>query len=550
MSAIVLNAVMVSDSPVPADAELVERFVSARDQAAFAELVRRHSGVVLGVCHRMLRDSHDIDDVFQATFLVLVRDAARLRKQKSLASWLYGIAFRLSLRLVRQKHRRRETALVNETLIDDDSFEQLTARYDQQLVDVELNALPERYRQPLVLRYLSGLSTNEIATELETTVGTVEGLLKRGKDQLRRRLVQRGLTLGAALVAVQAAQQTTHAAETLIETTIQAGLAWTPGTNGPTSDLVSDRAIELAGKEVIAMTATTKTAIAIGLTLGGLVIGAGGVNALTGRSDARDEFPVIDSRSSITTSATESTAIAAIPENPSSNLAAKREKDLSVSSTEKNNTSVKRDVLSPGSSKKQWDSKPRTSNEIKIEDALANQTEVSFVDTPLKEALRYLEDLHSIRIQIDEPALRDEGIATDTNINLAMSEIKLQSALGMALEPLGLDYVIKNEAMLITTRDRASEAFDTRVYNIEALQDYTPEDLKDMIALTIAPNTWKVPTQVTGGMGGDGKGGGGMGGGGGVKGAIHPTAKSLVIRQNQRVHNEITDLLNQLHGKP
>jgi len=254
---------------------LVERFLVARDQAAFAELVHRHSSVVLGVCRRVLRDAHDIDDVFQATFLVFVRDAKRIRKRKSLASWLYGIAYRLSLRVAREKQQRRETVLVDETVVVDDIFQRMVNRHDQQLVDIELNALPERYRQPLVLRYLSGKLPSEIASELGITIGAVDGLLKRGKNELHARLLQRGVNLGVALIALQITQQAVQAAgaDALVQTTIQAGLNWNSGSGTLAPDLVSERAVELAGKEIIVMSTATKTTIAIGNDRWGNCIG-------------------------------------------------------------------------------------------------------------------------------------------------------------------------------------------------------------------------------------------------------------------------------------
>lgn len=193
MSAVVLDIDLISGLPAPCDADLVERFVVARDHEAFAELVRRHSPVVLGVCRRVLNDTQEIEDVFQATFLVFVRDAARVHKRKSLASWLYGVAYRLALRVARQKRRRRESVLVDDVLVDDNTPVKLADRHDQQIVDIELTALPERYRQPLVLRYLAGKPPSEVASELGMMIGTVEGLLKRGKDELRTRLLRRGI---------------------------------------------------------------------------------------------------------------------------------------------------------------------------------------------------------------------------------------------------------------------------------------------------------------------------------------------------------------------
>ena len=644
-----LNAVLVSDSPAPGDAELVERFVVARDQAAFTELVRRHSAVVLGVCRRVLRDTHDIDDVFQATFLVFVRDADRVRKRQSLASWLYGVAYRISLRVARKKQRRRETTLVDENVIDDDTLGRLTDRHDQQLVDIELNALPERYRQPLVLRYLSGHSTDEIATELGTTVGAVEGLLKRGKDELRRRLLQRGITLGVALAAIQTTQQAVQAAatESLIDTTIQAGLAWNAGPDTPTSDVISDHAVELAAKEIIAMTTTTKTALAVGLTLGGIVAGMAGANALTNHSTGNVEAAGLVTTMSVSRPVMETVELATLTETPAaqnidSNGAAKTFETKAGTGADSSeglggtglasgavrgrgsdfvidgggggsgtfegakSDSVQDTVV-------RWDKKRRSPQTLKIEKALHDSTEVAFTDQPLKQALDYLEDVHHIEILIDQAALSDEGISTDQPVNLVLSGVSLKSALRLILDQLQLDYIIKNEVMMITTRTKADEMFETRVYNHDLLEDYTPKELMEIILSTVAPDSWNVTASVrsfhqgnqasaqmgpmgigklsanavrpavegsvqaangpTGALGGHddgtmagagagpmagGGGGGGMGGSGGMggggggflgdsgEGVIRATPTTLVIRQTQRVHDEIVELLNQL----
>ena len=109
------DAVVEEADVARSDAELVARFVATKEEAAFAELVRRHSGLVMSVCRRVLRDGHDIDDVFQATFLVFMRDAARVQEQASLASWLYGVAYRLAVRVAQQRQQRRETVLLSRT---------------------------------------------------------------------------------------------------------------------------------------------------------------------------------------------------------------------------------------------------------------------------------------------------------------------------------------------------------------------------------------------------------------------------------------------------
>src|SRR4051812_46167739 len=89
------------------DSDLLERFVTAQDESAFEGLVRRHGPMVLGLCRRALRDDHEAEDAFQATFMVLVRNARTIRKRESLASWLYGVALRVT-RKAQAGARQRE----------------------------------------------------------------------------------------------------------------------------------------------------------------------------------------------------------------------------------------------------------------------------------------------------------------------------------------------------------------------------------------------------------------------------------------------------------
>jgi RNA polymerase sigma factor (sigma-70 family) len=188
------------------DRELLERYVTRRDEAAFAALVRRHGGLVIAACRRVLSDAADVDDAFQATFLVLLHKASSIRWQPSLGSWLYTVAHRMAVRTRAHAQRRRRledraaVVVTNEAAAPDLSWREACA-----VLHEELDRLPERYRLPLVLCYLEGQSRDEAARALGWTVGAVKGRLERGRERLRQRLVRRGVTLSAGLLAAVAA---------------------------------------------------------------------------------------------------------------------------------------------------------------------------------------------------------------------------------------------------------------------------------------------------------------------------------------------------------
>src|SRR6266700_1024977 len=131
------------------DRELVQRFL-AEDEAAFTVLVERHGPMVLALCRRVLRQRDDAEDACQATFLVLARKAAALRKQGSLSSWLHGVAYRICVNLKRQEARRRRREQTALRPAAQESDGDITWRELRGVLDEELQRLPERYRAPLI----------------------------------------------------------------------------------------------------------------------------------------------------------------------------------------------------------------------------------------------------------------------------------------------------------------------------------------------------------------------------------------------------------------
>ena len=130
-----------------ADRYLLERFVTARDQAAFAALVQRHGPMVLGVCRRLLHDAHEAEDAFQATFLVLVHKARSIGRPESLGPWLHGVAYRTAAQ-ARQAARRRAREREAAAMPDGDPAVEVMGRELRQVLDEELGRLAEKYRAP------------------------------------------------------------------------------------------------------------------------------------------------------------------------------------------------------------------------------------------------------------------------------------------------------------------------------------------------------------------------------------------------------------------
>ncbi|MBA4065104.1 MAG: hypothetical protein C0501_15600 [Isosphaera sp.] len=199
--------------PAGGDGELLTRYRSGRDPDAFGSLVRRHGPMVLGVCRRVLRDTHAADDAFQATFLVLARKAGAVRPPDRLAPWLYGVAYRTALKARGRAFRRRQVEADYATRAADRSAPPAADAADLlPLIDEQVSALPEKYRDPLVLCGVQGLNKAEAATRLGLPEGTVSSRLARAREMLRDRLTRRGVAVPAAGFAAVLTADTLQAA--------------------------------------------------------------------------------------------------------------------------------------------------------------------------------------------------------------------------------------------------------------------------------------------------------------------------------------------------
>lgn len=203
--------------PAPAagvgDGELVERFVRQRDEAAFELLVWRHQRMVLGVCRRVLLDTHEAEDAFQAAFLALVRKAESLRRHPCVAGWLHKVAYHIALR-ARKRAARQATVSLEENAreVEDDPVAAAEQREVAAVLDEEMLRLPEKYRLPMVLCYLEGKTYAEAGRLLKMPLGTLSARLTRGRSLLRARLARRGIGISGSLLAALLGEQASSAA--------------------------------------------------------------------------------------------------------------------------------------------------------------------------------------------------------------------------------------------------------------------------------------------------------------------------------------------------
>jgi RNA polymerase sigma factor (sigma-70 family) len=256
------------------DRQLLDDFATRRDETAFAALVARHGPMILRVCRRVLHHEQDAEDAFQATFLVLARHAASIRKREAVAEWLHGVAYRTAMKAKRSAARRRNHEARRGALTPKEAASPMWDDV-QAVLDEEIQRLPAAFRAAFVHCVLEGKTVPEAAAELGVKNGTVSSRLARARQRLQRQLAQRDIKLAALLAAVSVAESAAKAAvpAVLASVALRSGLLVAAGE--PAGRLIPSHVAALAAGVTRAMFLTkAKIATVVLFAVGLLVAGA------------------------------------------------------------------------------------------------------------------------------------------------------------------------------------------------------------------------------------------------------------------------------------
>jgi RNA polymerase sigma factor (sigma-70 family) len=268
------------------DGQLLEFFLVRREEAAFEALVRRHGPMVLGVCHRILRDPHDAEDAFQATFVVLVRKAASFIRRETVGNWLYGVAYHTALKAraaaaKRRAKERRGGQMRKHEALPEEVWDEL-----QPLLDQELHRLPDKYRTPVILCDLEGKTRREAARQLGWPEGTLSCRLARARILLAKRLTRYGFGLSGGLLGMALSQNGAAASlpPPLVNATVQAAGSAAFRLGGTLAgELISARVANLSEgvlKGMLLSKLKIATALVLSVCVAGLVLAAAAMQPL------------------------------------------------------------------------------------------------------------------------------------------------------------------------------------------------------------------------------------------------------------------------------
>lgn len=462
------------------DALLLRRFTKACDEAAFAELVRRHGGLVWGVCRRRLARREDAEDAFQATFLILAAKAGSIRSPEALPGWLHRTACRAAIRVASTAPGSPPDEIPSAA---GDAFAEL-ARYEAAVaVDEELVRLPRRYRDSLVLFHLEELDRKTVADRLGLTETTVKALLARGRALLRTRLARRGVALPLVLpfladpVPAEAATSACRLALSLTRGGVPAlDLITVP--SGVTAVLPwltnKAAAVALLGAACRSIFIVTRDPVKAGPAKD--AGGQGFVDNALAQADPTDTTQV--------TAAEATSAAPATGEPPTQTTATvgPQAEEAARRAEERKKRQAEEEALEAESRRKMQEAYENAKRGSALNEELDKGTRLEFPNTPLRDALQFIADRHDFNMIVDERGVTEAGVSVEENVDIVLQGVSLRSALNILLDPYELTYITKNDVLLITTKARAAKEVDSRTYYVRDMLPAPNAEASDLVA--------------------------------------------------------------------
>ena len=436
--------------------QLLHRYLDRRDEVAFEAIVTRHGPMVLGVCRRLLFDARDVEDAFQATFVILAKKGGTLRESDPVAHWLYGVAYRVALKARASAARRRRLEGSSQPFevptMDDPSDHGLA-----EVLDEELARLPTKYRAPVVLCYLEGQTHEKAAQQLGWPLGTVKGRLARARDLLKARLSRRGVAPGMMIGLVPGSQ--IFVPRPLLDITMRAAQASR-----------SAGMVPVAVSTLVAGSLSTmfmNKLKAVGMV--GLVLGAGAavmVFQMNQVNHARAQSLAA--------------AQAQVKSMPSPNVPPKV---AAPASTEDVNDWVAGwpELTNP----------PEDSKSKAILEALEKPIPMHFPnDTPLEDVIKYIREAtegspglpKGIPIYVDPVGLQDADKTMDDTVVINLEEVPLKYTFKLLLKQLNLTYMVRDGILTITSTIEDDEITPFSIMEGKAIRgELTREQYKQLI---------------------------------------------------------------------
>ncbi|GAB5402217.1 MAG: hypothetical protein Aurels2KO_04480 [Aureliella sp.] len=490
------------------DQELLELYISVGDREALEAIVRRYSGLVATVCRMTVSDPAAAEDAYQATFLVLVKSASKIRKQASLAAWLHGVAYRTACRIRKKNQAYRHDDTSEPQAGTMEPIETLARQVEVETLNQELERLPHSLRSPLVEHYMLGRTAGSIAESMDVSTSAVEGRLRRGRRLLRRRLASRGISMSIVVAGSNYLQRNVIASDTAAWTNsfVEKSIA-EPGVSGDgTSAVVSEKVSSLVKKE-LSMFGSTSMKIAASTLL---VVSSSAVlvnvaqNSLAQKGGNENGSGQVAMQAPGGDEQSQSVAMPAAAAQPAftgqmgmggmagggegmggempSKPAAPPEV-VTWQRPESDEIGIVPEWLAGGASAQSLVEQSRKS--------LSNSINVSAKATPLANLASQLAVDAGVAIRINRQELEAFGVDSDTPVSVE-GEMPLREAFRIILTPLELTYRATESGIEITSIDDADSRPNIRFYDLAYIlpNSANADALVNAIQQSVEPDCW------------------------------------------------------------